>query len=70
MDCIKKCREKIFSLASGKNLKIENIRFHKGNFVTICFVDTSYLFSNDIFEEKEILAKISILTKIIDSIAD
>ena len=29
-----------------------------------------YLFGNGIFEEKEILAKISILTKIIDSIAD
>ena len=69
-DCIKKCREKIFSIALEKNLKIEKSRFHKGNYVTICFVDTSYLFGNGIFEEKEILAKISILTKIIDSIAD
>ena len=70
MDCIKKCREKIFSIALEKNLKIEKSRFHKGNFATICFVDTSYLFGNGIFEEKEILAKISFLTKIIDSIAD
>ena len=69
-DCIKKCREKIFSIALEKNLKIEKSRFHKGNFATICFVDTSYLFGNGIFEEKEILAKISFLTKIIDSIAD
>ena len=69
-DCIKKCREKIFSIALEKNLNIEKSRFHKGNFATICFVDTSYLFGNGIFEEKEILAKISFLTKIIDSIAD
>jgi len=69
-DCIKKCREKIFSIALEKKLKIEKSRFHKGNYVTICFVDTSYLFGNGIFEEKEILAKISILTRIIDSIAD
>ena len=70
IDCIKKCQEKIYSIALEKNLKIEKSRFHRGNYVTICFVDTSYLFDKGFFEEKEILAKISNLTKIIDSIAD
>lgn len=69
-DCVKKCFEKIKSVAAEKGLKMESRRFHKGNYVTIGFVDTSYLFDKEIFDGKEVLEKIGVLEGIIDSVTD